>query len=157
MALTLFDTNIFIDMLNGVHQASIELASYDMPAISFITYMELRCGALAHPHEKAILDAVLDEFQVLDMNKTIMEAAIKIRGSSLATKPAIKLPDAIIAATAWARSCPIVTRNAKDFLAAGIIVHVPYDYDSKTGLVTNVRAPVKHVSKSGRPTMKRIR
>jgi predicted nucleic acid-binding protein len=157
MGLTLFDTNIFIDMLNGVHQASIELASYDMPAISFVTYMELRCGEFSRPHEKAILTAVLDEFHVVEMNKTIMEAAIKILGSSLATKPAIKLPDAIIAATAWVRSCPVVTRNPKDFLTAGVIVHVPYDYDSKTGLVTNVRAPIKHVSKNGRPTIKRIR
>jgi hypothetical protein len=34
MALILFDTNVFIDMLNGVHQATIELGSYDSPAIS---------------------------------------------------------------------------------------------------------------------------
>lgn len=59
MDLILFDTNIFIDMLNGVHQASIALASYDMPAVSFITYMELRVGEIARPHEQPILDAVL--------------------------------------------------------------------------------------------------
>ncbi|MES2165032.1 MAG: hypothetical protein V4476_28080 [Pseudomonadota bacterium] len=41
MALILFDTNIFIDMLNGVHQASVELSSYDTPAISFITLRSL--------------------------------------------------------------------------------------------------------------------
>jgi hypothetical protein len=115
MALNLFDTNIFIDMLNGVHQASIELAGYDMPAISYIPYMELRVGELARPHEKSILDAVLDEFEVLDMNKTIMEAAIKIRGGSLVSRPAIKLPDAIIAATAWckiARSRPSTQKTS---------------------------------------------
>ncbi|WP_373988894.1 PIN domain-containing protein [Duganella sp. BuS-21] len=161
MALILFDTNIFIDMLNGVHQASVELASYDAAAISYITYMELRVGEIARPHEKPILDALLDEFLIVDMNKTIMEAAIKIRGGSLITRPAIKLPDAIIAATAWARGYPIVTRNAKDFVAAGVTVHVPYDYDSTTGLVTNVRAPFeptsKAVSKGGRPTLTRLR
>lgn len=157
MAVILFDTNIFIDMLNGVHQASIELASYDMPAVSFITYMELRVGEIARPHEKPILDAVLDEFEVLDMNKTIMEAAIKIRGESLVNKPAIKLPDAIIAASAWARACPVVTRNPKDFLAAGVTVHVPYDYNSENGTVSNVRAPIELLPKSGGPTMTRIR
>ncbi len=157
MALILFDTNIFIDMLNGVHQASIELASYDMPAVSFITYMELRVGEIVRRHEKSILDAVLDEFQVIRMNKKIMEAAIKIRGNSLVNKPAIKLPDAIIAASAWARACPIVTRNARDFLTAGVTVHVPYDYDSTNGTVTNVRAPIKLVPKSGGPTIARIR
>lgn len=158
MALILFDTNIFIDMLNGVHQASIELASYDIPGISYITYMELRVGEIARPHEKPILDAVLDEFEVVDMNKTIMEAAVKIRGGSLIARPAIKLPDAIIAATAWARGCPVVTRNAQDFLTAGIDVHVPYDYDSTTGLVTNVRAPIDLalILKGLRPTITRI-
>lgn len=37
MALIIFDTNIFIDMLHGVHEASVELGSYDSPAISVIT------------------------------------------------------------------------------------------------------------------------
>lgn len=154
MALILFDTNIFIDMLNGVHQASVELSSYDQPAISFVSYMELRCGEYARPHEKAILDAVLKEFHVYQMDKEIMEAAIEIRGRSLANKPAIKLPDAIIAATARLNYSPVVTRNAKDFALAGVAVHVPYDYDSKTGLVTNVRSPVEQ---GPRPPLPRIR
>ena len=57
MALILFDTNIFIDMLNGVHEAATELGRYDFPAISTITYMELRVGQIARPHEVPILDA----------------------------------------------------------------------------------------------------
>lgn len=31
MALILFDTNIFVDMLNGAHQATVEVATYDVP------------------------------------------------------------------------------------------------------------------------------
>ena len=42
--MTLFDTNIFIDLLNGCPQAGIELTSYPEPAISVITLMELRAG-----------------------------------------------------------------------------------------------------------------
>jgi hypothetical protein len=34
MALILFDTDIFIDMLNGAHQASVELSICDLRAIS---------------------------------------------------------------------------------------------------------------------------
>ncbi|MBB5606231.1 MULTISPECIES: hypothetical protein [unclassified Janthinobacterium] len=49
MALILFDTNIFIDMLVGCHQAAVELAAYDEPAISMITYMELRSGEFTPP------------------------------------------------------------------------------------------------------------
>jgi hypothetical protein len=32
MGLILFDTNIFIDMLGGVHEASVEHKYYDVPA-----------------------------------------------------------------------------------------------------------------------------
>lgn len=138
----LFDTNIFIDMLNGVHQASIELSSYGLPAISFVTYMELRCGEYARPAEKAILDPLLGEFRVFPMDARIMEAAIEIRGKSLLSRPAIKLLDAIIAATARVNSCPVVTRNPKDFVSSGAIVHVPYDYDAIQRLVTNIRPPL---------------
>lgn len=69
-----------------------------------------------------------------------MEQAIEIRGNSLVTGPKVKLPDAIIGATARAYRIPVVTRNPKDFNWDGIEVHVPYDYDSATGLVTNIRA-----------------
>ena len=124
-----------------------------MPAISYVTYMKLRVGEIARPHEKVILDAVLDEFEVVDMNKTIIEAAIRIPGGSLVNRPAIELPDVIIAATAWAQDCPVVNRNAKDFLTAGVTVHVPHDDDATAGIVTNVRAPIDLVAKNGHPTI----
>lgn len=154
MALILFDTNIFIDMLNGVHQATIELGSYDSVGISFITYMELRSGDHTRPHERAILAAVLEDFQVFHMDEHIMETSITIRGTSLAVKPAIKLPDAIIGATAALHATAIVTRNPKDFTLTGVAVRIPYDYDSRTGLVTNIRPPL---DQEPRPTLTRTR
>lgn len=137
----LFDTNIFMDMLGGCHQASVELNSYDEPAISVITYMELRAGEVARPHEKARLDAVLATFTVLPIDWEITDGAITIRGGSLVNPPKIKLPDAIIGATAVRFDLPLVTRNPKDFTSLSIPVHVPYDYDSKTGVVSNIRTP----------------
>ena len=139
MALILFDTNIFIDMLNGIHAATVELNAYDHPAISTITYMELRAGQIVRPHEAPILDAVLNEFSALPIDLRVTELAIEIRGASLVTGPKVKLPDAIIAATAAAYNLPIVTRNPRDFAWSGIQVHVPYDDDCATSLVTNVR------------------
>lgn len=59
MVLIVFDTNIFIDMLHGLHEATVELGNYDDPAISVITYMELRSGEWLRPQDKPILDAVL--------------------------------------------------------------------------------------------------
>lgn len=141
MALILFDTNIFIDMLNGVHQATIELGSYREPAISIITYMELRAGEISRPQDKPILDAVLAEFEVIELSRRITDAAIIIRGSSFVAKPKIKLPDCIIGATARDCRIPLVTRNWKDFLHAGVTVHVPYEYDAATATVSNVNSP----------------
>ena len=155
MGVILFDTNIFIDMLKGVHQAAVELGSYDAPAISTITYMELRAGQMLRPQEVPILDAVLAEFSVLPLDPQITELAIEIRGNSLVTGPKVKLPDAIIGATAAAYRIPIVTRNPKDFSWSGIDVHIPYDYDSTTGQVTNIRPPFSNFKP--RPTLTRIR
>ncbi|MFK3740938.1 type II toxin-antitoxin system VapC family toxin [Massilia sp. TN1-12] len=139
MALILFDTNIFIDMLNGVKQATAELTHYDKPAISVITYMELRAGE--REHEKALLDAVLAEFEIIQIDQRVTDVAIEIRKRSLAVPPKVKLPDAIIGATAKVHHIPLVTRNPSDFVDRGIRVHVPYDFDSATGKVTNVREP----------------
>lgn len=155
MALILFDTNIFIDMLGGCEQATIELSSYDFPAISAVTYMELRAGEMLRPHEKPVLDILLAEFQLIQIDQIVMERAIEIRGTSLTTGPKVKLPDAIIAATAAAYGIPIVTRNPKDFQWEGIDAHVPYDYDSSTGEVTNVRP--SFTAFRPRPTITRIK
>jgi predicted nucleic acid-binding protein len=43
--LVLFDTNILIDWSKGYEEALIELAHWDNPAISVITWMELYGGA----------------------------------------------------------------------------------------------------------------
>lgn len=157
MALILFDTNIFIDMLNGVHEATVELGNYDDPAISVITYMELLSGAVPRPQDKPVLDAVLAEFTMLQVDAQVIEHAILIRGNSLLAPPKIKLPDAIIAATALSYHVPLITRNGKDFAGAPIAIHTPYDYDSTMNTVFNVKPPYAFSTNPGGPTLTRIR
>lgn len=84
---------------------------------------------------------MLAEFTVIQLTPQIIEAAIAIRGNGFVSPPKIKLPDAIIAATAQVHGAALVTRNAKDFSGAPVTVHMPYDYDSITGTVSNVSAP----------------
>lgn len=141
MALILFDTNIFIDLLNGCTQAGIELTSYPEPAISVMTLIELRAGEMLRPDDKLILDPLLETFTVLPLDEKVTLLVIAIRGNSLVKPPKIKLPDAIIGATAKSWGIPLVTRNPKDFKNLKIPIHVPYDWDSTTGLVSNIRKP----------------
>ena len=157
MALILFDTNIFIDMLNGVHEATVELGNYDDPAMSVITYIELRSGEVLRPQDKPILDAVLAEFTVIQLDPQIIEASILVRGNGLVTPPKIKLADAIIAATALSYGAPLVTRNAKDFTGVSITIHTPYAYDAATGVVSSLRAPFALPAPAGSAPLTRIR
>lgn len=76
MALILFDTNIFIDMLNGLHEATMELGNYNDPAVSVVTYIELLSGTVPRPQDKPLLDAELAKFRVLQLDPQVIECAI---------------------------------------------------------------------------------
>jgi predicted nucleic acid-binding protein len=116
----LFDTNILIDHLNGVAKATREIRRSHDPAISVITWIEVMTGA-ASPSEEAILRAFLSNFQYLAMTREVAEGAAVIR-----RQKRIKMPDAIILATAEAAGRVLVTRNVKDFPAGARGVRVPY-------------------------------
>ena len=116
----LFDTNILIDHLNGVAKATREIRRSHDPAISVITWIEVMTGA-ASPSEEAILRAFLSNFQYLEMTREVAERAAVIR-----RRKRIKMPDAIILATAETAGRQLVTRNVKDFPAGTRGVRVPY-------------------------------
>ena len=115
-----FDTNILIDHLNGVAKATREIRRSHDPAISVITWIEVMTGA-ASPSEEAILRAFLSNFQYLEMTREVAERAAVIR-----RQKRIKMPDAIILATAESAGRQLVTRNVKDFPAGTPGVRVPY-------------------------------
>lgn len=115
----LFDTNILIDHLNGVEAAAEELGRYDTKAISAITWMEVMAGASAG--EDAVIRNWLGTFRLIPIDDAVAARAVQIRRSRR-----IKLPDAIIMATAHVHSLLLVTRNTKDFPANEPGVRVPY-------------------------------
>ena len=116
----LFDTNILIDHLNGVIKATREITRSKSPAISVITWVEVMTGA-ASSGEEAILRAFLSNFQCLEMTREVADRAAVIR-----RQKRLKMPDAIILATAEAAGRVLVTRNVKDFPVGMGAVRVPY-------------------------------
>jgi predicted nucleic acid-binding protein len=115
----LFDTNILIDYLNGVKAAKTELALHDDKAISIISWMEVQIGADAG--NQAVIDQFLLKFTILPIDMAISAKAVLLR-----QKNRIKLPDAIIWATAEVENRILVTRNGKDFPAKHPGVRIPY-------------------------------
>jgi predicted nucleic acid-binding protein len=119
MVKALFDTNILIDFLNGVGEAKTELDRYDGRAISIVTWMEVMAGA--RPEVEAATRTFLDSFERVAIDDLVAEQAVALRRQAR-----IKLPDAIIWASARSRSMLLVTRNTKDFPPAEPSVRVPY-------------------------------
>jgi predicted nucleic acid-binding protein len=95
MVKALFDTNILIDYLNAVPEARAELRRYGEKAVSIITWMEVMAGA--HPDLEQATRGFLSGFEVVAVDEQIAERAVSLRRSRR-----IKLPDAVIWATAQA-------------------------------------------------------
>jgi len=119
MVKALFDTNVLIDYLNGVKNARVELARFDDKAISVISWIEVMVGTT--PATQAGTRAFLAGFALLPINERVAECAVALRQDKR-----IKLPDAIIWATARTSDRLLVTRNTKDFAADEPGVRVPY-------------------------------
>lgn len=119
MVKALFDTNILIDYLNAVPRARSELQRYGGRAISIVTWMEVMIGA--GQDVEAATRAFLAGFDVMGVDSQVAERAVQLRRGRQ-----IRLPDAVIWATAQTHAMLLVTRNTKDFPANDPGVRVPY-------------------------------
>ncbi|HEX2592578.1 MAG TPA: type II toxin-antitoxin system VapC family toxin [Rhizomicrobium sp.] len=115
----LFDTNILIDYLNNVKPAKAELARYSDKAISIVTWMEVMVGSDAHT--EAGTRRFLSEFEIIPLNDVVAERAVLLRKTHR-----LKLPDAVIWASAQTQSMLLITRNTKDFPISDPGVRAPY-------------------------------
>jgi predicted nucleic acid-binding protein len=97
-----FPTNaeIFID----------ELLISERPVISAITEIELLCWKTATPYDLEILRNFINDSLVIELEKEIKTKTAEIRRIHK-----IKLPDAIIAATASVYGLTLLSRNIADF------------------------------------------
>jgi predicted nucleic acid-binding protein len=115
----LFDTNILIDFLRGLPAARDELNRHQDKAISVVTWMEIMVGApmLAERGTREFLDG----FALVGVNETVAERAVTLR-----RQYRLKLPDAIVWASAQVQSMLLVTRDTKGFPADDPGVRMPY-------------------------------
>lgn len=119
MVRPLFDSNILIDFLNGFAPAREELARYPEPSISRISWMEVLIGAPLDT--EPITRRFLSDFTVVEVDGAVAERAVLVR-----RERRIRLPDAIIQASAEVHAMLLVTRNTRDFDASSPSVRIPY-------------------------------
>ena len=115
----LFDTSILIDQLNAAPQARLEIARFESRAVSIITWMEVMVGATAD-----LVDPTrrfLEGLTVIALDDEIASRAVALRRAHR-----IKLPDAVIWATAQITGRLLVTRNSKDFPTGDPGIREPY-------------------------------
>lgn len=121
----LIDTNSVIDYLGlKIPNSRMDFISSiidEVPKVSIITKIEVLGFNAPENHYQLLTDFMNDSI-VLELSNNIVDACIEIR-----KKYKIKLPDAIIAATALVYNLTIISRNVSDFQnIEGITVINPY-------------------------------
>jgi predicted nucleic acid-binding protein len=111
----LWDTNTVIYYLQKQFPLSGEqfmdniLQDYQ-PSISAITEIELLCWKTATEKDLSVLKDFIEDSVIFELDKDI-----KIKTAEFRKIYKIKLPDAIIAATAIVNNLTLLTRNVADF------------------------------------------
>lgn len=119
MVSALLDTNILIDYLHGDPRAQAEIRHYEQPAISEITWMEVMVGATLETEQET--RTFLLSFKRIAIDAAVTEQAVKLR-----KQYRLKLPDAIVWASAQTQSLLFVTRDTKDFPVSEPGIRVPW-------------------------------
>lgn len=117
----LIDSDVLIDYLQGVPQARKEISRYSELLYSIVSWMEIMCGADTQQEIQAA-QSLLDSMTCVDLTPDIAAKAVEVRKDSK-----LKLPDAIILATADRSGCILVTRNTRDFDKRDPRIRFPYN------------------------------
>jgi predicted nucleic acid-binding protein len=120
MVAVIFDTNILIDCLMGYGAAGKCLRQQSDRVISVITQIEILSGAQPSTEQK--LRDFVAGFEVIHTDARIAEHASQIR-----KKTGLKLPDAMILATATSDRRTLLTRDQRILSADhGVACVCPY-------------------------------
>jgi predicted nucleic acid-binding protein len=115
----LLDTTILIDVLRGEAPALAWLEQQERPHISVISWIEVLMGC--REGETGRVEAWLETFPRLPLDDAIALESVRLRQHH-----GLKIPDAIILATARCADLSLATRNSRDVpLTLGGVMH-PY-------------------------------
>ena len=104
------DTNVLIYLADNTVPENIFFERYDQLYISSITHIEFLGYNFKSETEKQIAISLIKSLEIIHTNNFISQIAIQYR-----QKRKIKLPDAIILATASHLGAELCTANADDF------------------------------------------
>jgi predicted nucleic acid-binding protein len=111
----IWDTNTVIYYFNKHFPAPGEkyidqILASQKPTISVITEIELLCWKLASENDLLILNTFINDAHVFELDTNVKLKTIDIR-----RRFKLKLPDAIIAASALVHNQVLISRNLSDF------------------------------------------
>jgi len=107
------DSNVIILISKGKLDTELLLKRYDEFWVSILTVMEVYGYDFDKVAEREIIDEFFSNLEVLDVDIRIAERVVEYRRSP---KRKIKLPDAIILATASFLGAELLTGDWDDFL-----------------------------------------
>jgi predicted nucleic acid-binding protein len=109
--------------MNGVVKNEVSTLMRESFQVSVISKMEF-LGFPFNLQERQKAAQFMECAMIRSLSDDIVQCVIEIRQANR-----IKLPDAIIAATALQYSAILVTRNTKDFKALALETYNPFDSD----------------------------
>ena len=109
----LLDTNILIYLSKQELKLEDFASEEDVLYISVITLMEAKGYTFASKKEEILINTLCENLIKADLTNGVIETVIRLRKTNK-----IKLPDAIILATAIENNLKLITRNTKDFEVA---------------------------------------
>ena len=120
----LLDSNIAIYLSKKTLSINEIAEPGDMLYVSLVTYMEVVGFRFTEALEEQFTNALFDMLQRLPVTQAVADRVIEYRKLRK-----IKLPDAIILATAREYGCRLITRNVSDFadLDASVQIINPFD------------------------------
>ncbi len=115
----IWDTNMVIYYLQQQFPTAVEkfiddLLTENQPCISVITEIELLCWKTANEKDLLVVRDFINDTLIIELQSEIKSKTAEIRIHNR-----IKLPDAIIAATALVYDLTLLTRNTTDFKQIG--------------------------------------